>query len=212
MNPTVYDEVWQSFITGDHISQGSIWGGEGLALVVPVAAPEILAAVEQIQAKLAEHLPFSPHLPETLHITLSLFGNPPGENLPTLSAFLRTALAPIPAFAVSLRRVNSFFRAPFFEVFDDGALNYLHKQIQSGLIKLGYPETDYGPHGQIWHVTLGTYTASSDGAAARSLLLQMREMNAGSFIVNELQLVKTSAGAPYRMETLNSFALSGQVF
>lgn len=183
MNPTVYDEVWQSFITGDHISQGSIWGGEGLALVMSIKAPEILAAVEQVQAKLAEQLPFSPHLPETLHITLSLFGNPPGENLPTLSAFLRTALAPIPAFAVSLRRVNSFFRAPFFEVFDEGAINHLHNQIQPGLIKLGYPETDYGPRGQIWHVTLGAYTASSDGAAARSLLLQMREINAGSFLV-----------------------------
>ena len=149
MNPIIYDEVWQAFLTGDHISQESIWGGEGLALVVPVNAPEIIMEVEQIQAKMGAHLSFSPHQPEALHITVSIFGNPPEENLPTLSTFLHTTLAPIPAFVVMLRRVNSFFRAPFLEVHDGGTLHHLQTWLQPGLIQLGYPEIDYGPRGRI---------------------------------------------------------------
>lgn len=207
MNPEVFDEIWQRFITGDHISQGSIWGGEGLALVVPVESPEVVSMIEHIQRRLAAQLPFYAHLPETLHITIDLFGNPPAEIVSNLSAFLQEAFAPVRAFSVTLTRINSFFRAPFLEVDDVGVLNSLHSCIRPALTRMGLPEIDYGPRGQVWHVTLGAYMVSNDGSIARQLLNELRHICVGTFLVNELRLVKTSAGAPYRMEMLERFSL-----
>jgi 2'-5' RNA ligase len=209
MNDTIYEDIWQAFITGDHISQGSIWGGAGLALVVPIEDRAVLAQIKQIQTELAVSLPFDPHLPETLHITLYLLGNPPESSIPGPSDFLRRILAPVIAFPIELKRVNSFFRAPFFEVHEDGTLNNLLSRIQPGLTELGYSIPDYGPRGQVWHLTLGAYTAANRGVAARKLLSELRFRSAGSFMVSELRLVKTSAGLPYRMETLERFPLAG---
>lgn len=207
MHNNKYEEIWQTFINGDHISQGSIWGGEGVALVVPIESPDVVSRIEHLQKRLSAQLPFYAHLPETLHITIDLLGNPPAGDILNLSAFLHEAFAPVQAFSVSLSRINSFFRAPFLEVGDAGMLNSLHSRIRPALTRMGLPEIDYGPWGQVWHVTLGAYMVSNDGSIARQLLNELRHTCVGMFLVNELQLVKTSAGAPYRMEMLERFSL-----
>lgn len=207
MNIGVYDEIWQSFLHGDHVSRGSIWGGEGLALIIPIEEPKVLGNIAHIQARLSGHLPFSPLPPDVLHITLYLFGNPPGIRISDLSAYLQSTLVDIPAFGLELKQVNSFFRAPFLEVHDPTALNHLLASIQPGLRAMGYPGANYGERGQIWHVTLGAYTQSNDGTVARKIIKVLRGQSAGLLPVNELRLVKTSAGLPYRLEILDHFSL-----
>ncbi len=207
MNPEIYHEIWQSFITGDHISQGLIWGGEGLALIIPIEAPEIVEKITQIQSCLSEQLPFASHSPEVLHITVYLFGNSAEDCVSDLSAYLRSSLAAVPAFGVELKCVNSFLRAPFLEVHDPTALNHLLASIQPGLKAVGYPGAEYGERGQIWHMTLGAYTQSNDGTAARRLIKVLRGQSAGFLPINEVRLVKTSAGLPYRLKILDRFPL-----
>jgi len=208
MNPEAYEKIWQSFFTGDHISQYPIGRGEGLALGIPVEDPEVLSKIGSIQASLAKDLPFCAHLPEALHITLCILSDVQEGYANGLAAFLHAALARVTAFQVELKRVNSFFRAPFLEVHGAGALDNLLSRIRPGLENLGYPGLDYGPRGQVWHVTLGVYTQSNDGTAARKLLQELRFRNAGSFIIRELRLVKTFTGVPFRMETLAHYRLA----
>ncbi len=207
MKPDVYDEIWQTFINGDHISPGSIWGGEGLALIVPVAALDVLANVMELQTGMADCFRFTPHSPEDLHITLALLGDPPQSRLPSFCTFLQLALHDFPAFPIHLMRINSFFRAPFLEVHEEGALNRLLALIQPGLELLGCPKIDYGSRGQVWHVTLGGYADASDGVLIREVLKDFRDFDAGAFRVEEVFLVRTSPGAPYRMNVLNTISL-----
>jgi 2'-5' RNA ligase len=207
MNPEVYKEIWQTFINGDHISQASIWGGEGLALIIPVDAPKVLKNIELIQETLKNSLPFYPHLLETLHITVFLFGKPPESYVPVLETLLRPTLVSVPAFQVELKNINSFFRAPFLEVHDKGNLNNLYNVIEPGLKKMGFSGMDYGPRGQVWHLILGKYSKSDNGSAARKLLMDLHHQSAGFITVSELRLVKTSEGTPYRMKTLRNFPL-----
>lgn len=111
-------------------------------------------------------------------------------------------------FAQDPDRVNSFFRAPFLEVNENGALSCLLALIQPGLASLGCPMMDYGPRGQVWHATLGAYTESGDDMLIKEVLKSFRNFDAGSFSVEEVFLVKTFSGAPYRMETLNILRLN----
>jgi 2'-5' RNA ligase len=202
-----YEETWQEFIHGDHISTGTIWGGEGLVLIVPIADTHMVSRIQEIQSQLSNRLPFSTQLPETLHITLRLFGNPPAERLAGLVAFLGETLADVAAFDITLARLNSFFRAPFLEVWDEGKLAALAARLEPGALERGFQATDYGPRGQIFHVTLGAYDESNDGAGARELLSELRMRGPGTIRVNELRLIKTSTGKPYRMTTLKRFPL-----
>ena len=208
MNPEVYNEIWETFITGDHVSQGSIWGGEGFALIVPVAASDVLESVIKLQTRLADCFPFAPHSPENLHTTIALLGNPPVSRIPSYYSILQSSLGDCPTFRIHLKQVNSFFRAPFLEVHEDEALNYLLALIQPALVSLGCPQIDYGLRGQVWHVTLGAYTEAGNGMKVREMLKNFRDFDAGSFRVEEVSLVRTSSGAPYRMETLNTIQLN----
>jgi 2'-5' RNA ligase len=202
-----YEDVWNSFINGNFISKGTIWGGEGLALIVPIEHSDLLSNIQKLQVDLSAKIPFEPHLPETLHITITLFGNPSSDAVPGLVNLLHEKLAQFPQFVVQITGINSFFRAPFLEVHDGGIVSSIASTLQPGLRELGYPVFDYGSRGQIFHVTLGAYNQDGDGASARHLLKKLRPMDFGKILVDELRLVRTSAGKPYRMFNLEQFHL-----
>lgn len=208
MDSQPYEDVWNSFINGDFISKGTIWGGEGLALIVPIVHSELLGDIQKLQSELSSEIPFEPHLPETLHITISLFGNPSPDAVPELVNFLHEKLDRVPQFVVQITGINSFFRAPFLEVHDRGVIPLIASTLQSGLRERGYPIFDYGPRGQIFHISLGAYNQDGDGANVRNLLKRLHPMDFGKILVDELRLVRTSAGKPYRMFTVNVFQLS----
>jgi 2'-5' RNA ligase len=207
MDTQAYESVWNTFINGDHISEGAIWGGEGLALIVPIEQPELLSKIQKLQSEICTVIPFEPHLPETLHITISLFGNPSSIAIPELVDFLLEKIAPFPPFEVQIMGVNSFFRCPFLEVHDGGIISSVASTLKPGLRELGYPIFDYGPRGQIFHVTLGAYTQDGDGINVRELLKQLRPTDFGKIHVDELRLVRTSAGKPYRLFNMEIYQL-----
>ncbi len=207
MDTQAYVDVWNSFINGDFISKGTIWGGEGLALIVPIEQPELLSCIQKLQYTLSTEIPFEPLPSETLHITISLFGNPSSEAIPELVDFLREKISQFPQFEVKIFGINSFFRAPFLEIHDGGIVSSIASTLQPGLRELGYPIFDYGPRGQIFHVTLGAYNQEGDGVNVRQLLNQLRPFDVGEILVDELRLVRTSAGKPYRLNNVDAFRL-----
>ena len=207
MGIQTYEEVWQTFITGDHVSIGTIWGGEGLALIVPVEQPELVGSIQRLQSKLISEIPFEPLPSETFHITINLFGNPSLKVIPELVRFLRDEITLVPKFEINLKGVNSFFRAPFLEVHDGGILSSITSILLPGSIKRKFSTFDYGTRGQTFHLTLGAYSEAGDGSIARQLLKQLRPFVAGKIVVDELRLVRTSAGKPYRLINVDTFPL-----
>jgi 2'-5' RNA ligase len=215
----VYNEFWDDFAEGDHIARA--WRGEGVSLVLLfwLRDPGMIERVAELQRVVARAVPIDPISLDALHITVRYFGElsdqPQKESefhpdrLPGLLAQLRAGLRDWPAFSVALRRVNSFFICPFFEVHDNGVVNGIRAALEPGLRELGFGSADYGPRGYLPHLTLGYYNEDGDGAAARDVLAHLRQQELGQLKVTKLSLVTAPwRDGMYNLELMEEFLLA----
>jgi 2'-5' RNA ligase len=173
----------------------------------------------ELQRIVARAVPVDPIPLDALHITVRYFGElsdqPQEESefhpdrLPSLLAQLRAVLRDWPAFPVALRRINSFFICPFFEVHDNGVVNGMRSALEPGLRELGFGSADYGPRGYLPHLTLGYYNEDGDGVAAREVLAQLRERELGQLEVTKLSLITAPwRDGMYHLELMEEFVLA----
>ena len=223
MTRSIYDEIWEQFAHGDHISQMPHREGIGLGvgLIVRVQNPEIVERISVIQRQLERCSAFAPSPLDTLHITVrnlgALVDHPKRkqevspEQLPALIESIGRALADRDRFSVHLNRVNSFFICPIIEIHDDGRILSIRKQLAPELAALGVVDYDYGPRGFVPHLTPGYYTENNDGATARQAISTVRDTHAGLIHVTELMLVRARlAPGICCLEPIHTFNLQGQ--
>lgn len=215
---TVYDAVWAEFVQGDHISAMPRRKGFSLALIVWVQHPAIVDRIAEIQREFHGRIPFASTPLDALHITVrnlgpliepapeSLAGPPlaPLEAAPDqllqrthrpLVEHLRLVLSGIPPFSIRLARINSFFVCPFIETHDGETIQRIRDALAPGLDELGLADYDYGTLGFVPHLTLGLYTESNDGAAARQMATKLREREIGALWVDRLTLARADLSA-----------------
>jgi 2'-5' RNA ligase len=197
---SVYDDIWDQFVHGDHVSQMPHREGIGLGLGIRVQTTEVVEQVRAIQRQLEQCHTFAPSPLDTLHITVrnlgALVDHPKRaqevspRQLPALTESIGRVLADRDRFPILLNRVNSFFVCPIVEVHDAGHILSIREQLEPELVSLGLADYNYGPRGFIPHLTLGYYTESNDGAAARQVVNALRDTTVGTIQVTELILVR----------------------
>lgn len=224
MSTAVYDEFWEEFILGDHISREPRGEGVALVLLVWLEDREVIERTAQLQRTLTNTLSLDPIPRDALHITVRFFGElaePPEaddqpevdpqihpDRVPGLVQHLRAVLKGWGAFPVVLRRINSFFICPFIEVHDEGEVNRIRDALEPGLRGMGFRSFDYGQKGFVPHLTLGYYNEDGDGAAAREALARLRHTEVGAVQVDRLTLIKAPwSEGMYRLETVEALEL-----
>jgi 2'-5' RNA ligase len=200
MTGSIYDEIWDRFARGDHISRMPHREGIGIGLIVRIQEQEIVERISAILHQLEPLGELSPVPLDTLHLTVRNLGalaeQPKGQQavspaqLPALIESIGRALAGTHRFSVHLGRVNSFFVCPIIEVYDNGRILAIRERLEQEFVALDLSDYDYGPRGFIPHLTLGSYTEDSDGAMARQALSALRETDIGQIQVTELALIQ----------------------
>jgi len=221
---TMYDAVWAKFAQSEHISAMPRREGIGMALIVWVQEPSIVARIAEIQKEFQTIQAFSPTPLDALHITIRSLGRlielratesratEPPSNLPPaplevapdqlprcthrpLVEHLRLILSGVPPFSIHLACINSFFVCPFVETHNGETIQRIRGALAPGLDALGLADYDYGTFGFIPHLTLGLYTESSGGAAARQMVTKLRECEIGTLWVDRLTLAQADLSA-----------------
>jgi 2'-5' RNA ligase len=218
MTRSIYDDIWEQFAHGDHISRMPRRDGIGVGLIVHVQAPEIVKGISAILRQLKKIDAFAPTPLDALHLTVRNLGmlvdQPTGkqavslEQLPILIESIGRALDGTHSFTIRLRRVNSFFICPIVQVHDNGRILAIRERLEAELGPLGLTDFDYGPRGFIPHLTLGYYTQDGDGAIARQTLAALRETDIGQIQVTELTLVRAKlTSGVCCLESIHKFGL-----
>lgn len=205
MTRSIYDEVWEQFVRGDTLSEMPSRDVSGVGLIVRIQAQAIVEQVDAIQRQIEQIGEFVPSPLDALHLTVRNLGvlvdQPKGKQtispgqLPDVIEAIGRGLSGTHGFMVHLRRVNSFSVCPIVEAHNSGHILAIRQNLEPELDSLGLTDYDYGPHGFIPHLTLGYYRKDSDGAIARQVLGELREVDIGQIQVTELTLIRADLTA-----------------
>jgi len=215
-----YQELWERFIKGDHVSQARLPsdGTVGLALVIPIESRGIVERIVAVQRRIGKVVPFVQVPRKALHVTVAILGNLQDEAAPSeessrrISALdygIRDALKTTERFEVILKRVNSFFTSAFAEMTDHGAIRRMGERVEERLNALRIWEQDYGGGTEyVSHLTLGYYGESGDGAAVRAVLSELRDTEFGTMTVDRVSFVAAEwKQGQHTLQSIGEYAL-----
>lgn len=209
--------VWRAFraaaLEDDGRGQPPEWAftaGVQLSAIARIEGqPDLLEALQRVQARLGPQAGLLLHPPQFLHLTVRMFGvglsacqegcdvrDYAGRLVSSreIDVALRQLLQGRPAFSVELRGVNAWPSAPFVQAFDAGMVTEIRAGIAAALPQL--VDREYAG-GFVPHLTLG-YVCP--GARLRDLaasIAPLRTLRVGEMHVRAIELVWGRGGTPH---------------